>query len=225
MVETMQCKYCDTTFPRKVFDHFSIRCPHCYRLLEHSSRSEHGPITPFYICIGDRVAGIVRHDDDQYYLDFQNNNIVLTSSYLNAVHEAEDYILNALHLSINKVETNIVTKSGSLWFFGDSFGRPYDNVHTIRSIHYDGELLTIIFDKLEELLIYHPEDIQSTNHELRIEKASKVKWSYLPYGSTAIRCNIIYQYIDNEVTKITEKGETVLTDGENSPAVQLVNCF
>lgn len=221
MLQEIQCKYCDTKFERKIYGNYSVRCPHCYRVLEHLSDYGFGPVTPFYISVGNEVVGIVENNCNDYILNFQGKQIKLKEKYYNAVHEAEKYIVEQLQLSIKKVEINIVTERGSLWFFGEAFGRPYDNIHKIKSINYDGELLVIRFDKGEELLVYSPEDIESNDKELKIGKASRVKWVYIPYGNYTKAKTETYICKNNEVIKRTEYGEKVVTNGIATSAVLL----
>lgn len=217
--EELQYKYCDTIFERKQYANYSVRCPHCHRLLEHLSDYGFGPVTPFHILVGNEVVGVVDEDAD-YYLNFQGARIKLKERYLKAVEEAEQYIVDKLQLAIKSVEADIVTKRGSLFFFGESFGRPYDNIHKIKSVHYDGELLVICFDQWEELFVYNPQDIESTEKELRIGCASKVKWRYIPYGSSLEYRTLTYECKDGQVTKkIADKQTIVGTQIE--PAVLL----
>lgn len=222
MKQEIQCKYCDTKFERETYGNFSVRCPHCYRLLEHLSDYGFGPVTPFYISLGSEVVGIVESDHDGYYLIFQGKKIKLKETYFNAVKEAEKYVVSRLGLSLRKVETDIKTEKGSLWFFGEPFGRPYDNVHKIKTINYDGELLVITFDRWEQLLVYHPEDIESNERELKIGRASRVKWSYIPYGNVTGQRTEIYKWEEDRVIKVTEGGEKVIAGGSASPAVLMI---
>ena len=60
-------------------------------------------------------------------------------------------------------------------------GEPYDRPLKIQHASYDGEILEIIFNR-GNLLIYNPVGITSTEQELRIEEANKIKWIYLPDG-------------------------------------------
>ena len=117
MTEELQCKYCDTVFERKRYGNYSVRCPKCHRLLEHLSDYGFGPVTPFYIMVGSEVVGVVESRVQDYYLNFQGKQVKLKESYFNAVKEAEQYIVDKLHLSIKDVTIDIVTKSGSLFFF------------------------------------------------------------------------------------------------------------
>ena len=104
-----------------------------------------------------------------------------------------------------KSQLNILTKGGSLCFYGDWFGRPHDNFHQIIHTSYDGEILEIIFDQQEHLLVYQPEGITSTARELEITKAQKVKWLYIPYGSKTTEYNTItYTYNAESKTVIKE---------------------
>lgn len=220
MAQEIQCKYCDKKFERQIYGNYSVRCPYCYRLLEHVSDFGFGPVTPFYISIGSEVIGIVENKNNIYYLNFQGHHIKLKETYFNAVNEADKYVVDKLHISIKSVDLNIITECGSLWFFGEPFGRPYDNLHRIKSIDYDGEILVIKFKQGEELLIYNPVNITSNKNELKIEKATKIKWFYIPYGNFTQQRTITYTYEKDEIIKYSEyslKGQLISAD--NSPAV------
>ena len=221
MKKETQCKYCDTRFERRIYGNYSVRCPQCYRLIEHISDFGFGPVTPFYISVGKELVGIVECRGYDYFLFFEGEEIKLETKYFDAVHEAEKYITDKLNISIVEIETNIVTPRGSLWFFGESFGRPGDNIHRVKSISYDGKLLVIVFEQWEELFVYNPENIESDEKKLKIGKASKVKWSYIPYGNYSERKTITYIHKKNEIIKITEYGEKVIVVGEKVSAVML----
>lgn len=203
------------------YGNYSVRCPHCYRLLEHLSDYGFGPVTPFYICVGSEVVGIVEEENHISYLNFNGQRIRLKETYFNAVHEAEKYIVEKKKMTIKQVEPNIVTTGGSLCLFGEFFGRPHDNFHRIKSVDYDGQLLVIVFDHWEELFVYNPSNIKSDENELRIEKADKVKWSYTPYGSITQVKTETYLYDNSKVTKNTDKDEKIILSGKVQPAVQL----
>lgn len=220
MSKELQCKYCDTKFEHEIFGNYSVRCPKCHRLLEHLSDYGFGPVTPFYILVGSEVVGVVESQAQDYYLNFQEKQIKLKESYFNAVKEAEQYIVDKLQIAVKSVPINIVTERGSLFFFGESFGRPYDNIHKVKGVHYDGELLVICFDQWEELFVYNPQDIESTEKELKIGTASKVKWSYIPYGNNSGYRTIIYEYREGEVLKTVADKQLLLGKGM-TPAVLL----
>ncbi len=216
----LQCKYCDTKFEHEIFGNYSVRCPKCHRLLEHLSDFGFGPVTPFHILVGNEEVGIVDEDAD-YYLSFQGARINLKERYLKAVEEAEQYIVDKLQIAVPSVPIDIATKRGSLFFFGEPFGRLYDNIHKIESIHYDGELLVIRFDQWEELFVYDPQDIESAEKELKIASASKVKWSYILYGNNSGYKTITYECRDGEVTKTVADRQKPF-GVQKEPAVLLV---
>ena len=119
--------------------------------------------------------------------------------------KADEIIKSRLNISIPNKNVNILTKGGSLCFYGDWFGRPCDNFHQIIHTSYDGEILEIIFDQQQHLLVYQPEGITSTVRELEITKAQKVKWLYIPYGSKTTEYNTItYTYNAESKTVIKE---------------------
>ena len=109
MSEELQCKYCDTIFERKQYANYSVRCPHCHRLLEHLSDFGFGPVTPFHIMIGSDVVGVVDEDAD-YYLNFQGERIKLKERYFNAVKEAEQYVVDRLKLAVKSVPIDEITE-------------------------------------------------------------------------------------------------------------------
>ena len=114
-------------------------------------------------------------------------------------------IKSKFNISPPKEHINILTKGGSLCFYGDWFGRPCDNFHQIIHTSYDGEILEIIFDQQEHLLVYQPEGITSTARELEIIKAQKVKWLYIPFGSKTTEYNTItYTYNAESKTVVKE---------------------
>jgi hypothetical protein len=75
-------------------------------------------------------------------------------------------------------------KCGSLVVFGDIFSGRIDNVHTVRSAHALGtpERLVIEFDDDEVLEVWDPEDAVVGATELRIDRATKVRWEWFYYG-------------------------------------------
>ena len=118
---------------------------------------------------------------------------------------ADEIVKSRLNISHPKKNVNILTKGGSLCFYGDWFGRPCDNFHQIIHTSYDGEILEIIFDQQQHLLVYQPEGITSAARELEITKAQKVKWLYIPYGSKTTEYNTItYTYNAKSKTVIKE---------------------
>ena len=125
---------------------------------------------------------------------------------MDAMPETEEIVRKQLNILRHNETIQILTKGGSLCFYGEWFGRPYDNYHKIIHTSYDGEILEIIFDQQERLLVYKPENITSTEKELKIAKAQKVKWIYIPYGTTASENIITYTAEGGILSKETKYG-------------------
>ena len=86
-----------------------------------------------------------------------------------------------------------VVKQGSLRVFGDWFGRPMDNVHTVRSAFADGDELVITFHGDEELRLIRPRSWEFSETTFRVENADRVTWRWYSYGqpkTTAQLCTI-----------------------------------
>jgi hypothetical protein len=77
-----------------------------------------------------------------------------------------------------------VHKRGSLCFWGDWFGRPYDAWHTVVSAEYDesSDTLTLIFDGDERCKIFQPYGIVSTRKAFYVQDAEKIILSWYFYG-------------------------------------------
>ncbi len=77
-----------------------------------------------------------------------------------------------------------ISHSGTMRFWGEWFGRPMDNYHTVVHVHFDkvAEILTLTFDNDETCIIYHPKGVVSTPHEFYVEDASRVVWKHYYYG-------------------------------------------
>ncbi|MGY3718440.1 hypothetical protein ACWE42_23270 [Sutcliffiella cohnii] len=60
---------------------------------------------------------------------------------------------------------------GSLRFFGEWFGRPYDNYHAVIDSHYEHDVLEIKCSSGEVIKVWAAIDISVTNNGLTIMKA------------------------------------------------------
>lgn len=64
----------------------------------------------------------------------------------------------------------IAKKGGSMRFWGDWFGRPYDNFHVPVSAELDGRVLTIRFGGGERCIIFDPIDIVNEPNDFHIAR-------------------------------------------------------
>ena len=80
-------------------------------------------------------------------------------------------------------------KGGTLRFYGQWYGRPYDNFHRFINATSEGNCLILEFDNGDVLRVWDPEEV-SAGTSLLIEKASGVEFigkRYIPWdNSTAL---------------------------------------
>ena len=200
----LECIYCDAKFSVMIHANFTVSCPCCKRHVYMECEYGYGPVTPCQIYLGEEIVGVIESEENNYYLKMNGQKIQLNQTYMNAISEAEELVKSRLNISRPSENVNILTKGGSLCFYGDWFGRPCDNYHKILHTSYDGEILEIIFDQHQHLLVYQPEGITSTEQELEITKAQKVKWLFIPYGSKTTKYNTI-TYTYNPESKTVSK--------------------
>lgn len=106
----------------------------------------------------------------------------------------------------------ISVKSGSLRFYGDWFGRPMDNYHTVININYEKRMLEFMFDNNEILQIYNPRDIETDKGIFTIRRAERIIWKWYTYGKSCDEDNL--RYIKYEVTESGVKKIQGIRDSE-----------
>jgi hypothetical protein len=83
-------------------------------------------------------------------------------------------------------------KAGSLRMWGEWFGKPYDNFHTIKGCFFTGCTLILKFDGGETLTVENPEGLALSNSLFSIRSASAVQWEWFCYGRPHIADNRYY---------------------------------
>lgn len=73
-------------------------------------------------------------------------------------------------------------KSGSIQIWGEWFGRPYDNIHVVKSVQWSKSEIVIHFNKGESLYIKHPSIITNEENKFMIEDATEILWVWYDYG-------------------------------------------
>jgi hypothetical protein len=71
---------------------------------------------------------------------------------------------------------------GSLCFYGEWFGRPYDNQHRLTDVRGDEGSVVLSFDQGETLAVENPIAVSVSDDGLRIAHASRVRWEWFYYG-------------------------------------------
>lgn len=104
-----------------------------------------------------------------------------------------------------------------MWFYGEWFGRPYDNFHKIIKANYENDCLNIYFNNGEILNVFNPLGIRNEENCFKIEKASKVVWQITPYGDeNNIPKKYIYKDCENgKILKAILDNEEIFYSEEN----------
>jgi hypothetical protein len=83
-------------------------------------------------------------------------------------------------------------KAGSLRTWGEWFGKPHDNFHTIKGCSSTDTTLILEFDGGETLTVENPEGLVLSNTLFSIRSASAVQWEWFYYGRPHIADNRYY---------------------------------
>jgi hypothetical protein len=105
---------------------------------------------------------------------------------------------------------------GSLVVFGDWFGRPYDNTHTLVAAEaYDSpQRIRMTFDEGETLDVWQPGGAVLRLPGLLIATAAKVRWEWFYYGRSHVPENRFF------IEHVCRGGTvTVTTDATWAPKV------
>jgi hypothetical protein len=92
-------------------------------------------------------------------------------------------------------------KTGTLRFWGEWFGRPYDNNHKIIGCDARGDLLHIRFDEGESLHLWSPQQSELDHRTFRIQNAARVRWEWFAYGHRKTEQNLYFM----DFTRIDER--------------------
>ncbi len=108
--------------------------------------------------------------------------------------------VSALARSINALSA---VKAGTLRFWGEWFGKPYDNYHrVVRCLAADVSLV-IEFDGGEQLTIRDPEGVTVNSDVFCVKDATVVRWEWFYYGRAPSAENrYFYEYV-RDGSKVT----------------------
>jgi hypothetical protein len=81
---------------------------------------------------------------------------------------------------------------GTLRFFGDWFGRPWDNDHQVVHARSTVDTLVLRLDGDETLTVWNPAGLTATESALRIEVAARVRFEWFWYGRPMTPENLVY---------------------------------
>jgi len=82
---------------------------------------------------------------------------------------------------------------GSLRFWGEWFGRPYDNWHTLVSCRAEEDVLRLSFDRGETLSVWAPTGLTLDKSIFRISDADRVRWEWFSHGNAKTPENLYFE--------------------------------
>jgi len=129
---------------------------------------------------------------------------------------------NEFTKEINNLEEK---PGGTLRFYGEWFGRPYDNYHKILECVFKDGILEIKFDAGETIRIWNPNNIILNKNELIIKDSTCVEFLRYHYGKPQKKENLIIdRYSNGELINPSIKNvkvyNKIITQGY--PAVELL---
>ncbi|MGA7858884.1 MAG: hypothetical protein WCA11_13190 [Terracidiphilus sp.] len=83
-----------------------------------------------------------------------------------------------------------IVKSGSLRFWGEWLGKPYDNWHVVVSCDATDDCLQIHFNQGEVLAVWNPIDVEIDAKQFRIGSATALRWTWYSYGQSQTPVNL-----------------------------------
>ncbi|WP_017754960.1 hypothetical protein [Calidifontibacillus oryziterrae] len=125
-----------------------------------------------------------------------------------------------------KIINNLDEKpGGTLRFYGEWFGRPYDNYHKILECSFNDGILIIKFDAGELIKIWNPNKIIFNHKELTIKESICVEFIRYYYGKPQTSENLIIdRYSNGEISntsiKVGKVNDKIIN--RSYPAVELL---
>lgn len=133
--------------------------------------------------------------------------------------------MNNHDLTTAIVEQVASLRPGSLSFWGNWFGRPYDNNHRILHAHSIGAAVIIQFDRGETLVIDTPGDWSLEKGLLVVRRAKHLRFLWFDYGRLPSPETLHfeeYRRADDELSFATDLASRRLAKlSDNSAAVEL----
>jgi hypothetical protein len=93
-------------------------------------------------------------------------------------------------------------RCGSLRFWGDWFGRPYENGHRLIACDATDDCLRLHFNEDETLAVWNPIDVEITTDAFRIGNATALRWTWYSYGGPKEPENLRYRDYAREDERI-----------------------
>ena len=81
---------------------------------------------------------------------------------------------------------------GTLRFWGEWFGRPYDNRHVVVSCDATDDCLRLHFSEGEVVAVWNPAEVEIDANKFRIGSAKALRWTWYYYGRPQNPENLFY---------------------------------
>ena len=93
-------------------------------------------------------------------------------------------------------------KSGTLRFWGEWLGRPYDNCHQLVGCEVEQNVLRLVFNERELLSVWAPSGLEVDHSTFRISTADRVRWEWFYYGRPKTPSNLYFMDFVKSTTGI-----------------------
>lgn len=121
---------------------------------------------------------------------------------------------------------NLAEKPGGTFrFYGEWFGRPYDNYHAMTECIFKDGILEFKFNAGEKIRIWNPDNIIFNKKELIIQHSTCVEFIRYNYGKAQTKENLLIdRYAEGELITSTLKSGKVHKKivNHDHPAVELL---
>jgi hypothetical protein len=120
-------------------------------------------------------------------------------------------------LIAERINAASALKVGSLRFWGEWFGRPYDAWHKIVRCSADGNTLRLEFHDGGKLTVVDPEDLELSATTFAIRNAAAVRWEWFYYGRPQTAENLYFYEYKRSGAKIDATTNVDWYDAKLSP--------
>lgn len=120
------------------------------------------------------------------------------------------------------IPLHLCISGGTLRFYGEWFGRPFDNFHVVQTAVRTKNALHIQFSEKEELTAIHPEGIINTRDYFAIKTASEIHWMWCCSDESNTSSHWIFRSLGNHQYVKQTTDDTVSFSRRNAIAVE---CF
>jgi hypothetical protein len=146
--------------------------------------------------VGRRLIGMMIRDSSFPARSREDVNSLRNGAWVAPMNEAAK-IVDQIQRALPRV------KRGSLRFWGNWLGRPYDNSHSLVGCEAQQDILRMHFHEDEVLTVWFPKRFTLDDSTFRINDAERVRWEWFYYGRPKTDANRFFR-------DFMKTGETVV---------------